>query len=90
MSNVTEQVENPDKILTVEMASKFLGIAKSTLYKMVHERKVPFYKPNNKLVYFKQSDLFEYLTRYRFTASYEIEEQAINYVVNGKGGKSCR
>ena len=33
------------EVLNLEEAASFLGIAKSTLYKMTHENRIPFYKP---------------------------------------------
>lgn len=90
MPKLASGEENPKEILTLVEACNFTGLSKSSMYKLVHSRAVPYYKPNNKLVYFKRVELEEYLTRYRVKASYEIEEEAINYVVIGKkgGGKS--
>lgn len=73
-------------ILNLGRASEYTGLAKSTLYKLVHNRKITFYKPNNKMVYFLRTDLDEYLTRYRFKSASEIELDATNYTVNGKRG----
>jgi len=41
------------EVLNLEEAANFLGIAKSTLYKMTHENRIPFYKPACKLIYFE-------------------------------------
>jgi len=38
------------EVLNLEEAASFLGIAKSTLYKMTHENRIPFYKPAGKLI----------------------------------------
>ena len=43
--------------LTLEEAALYLGISKSTLYKLSHTKSIPFYKPGNKLIYFKRADL---------------------------------
>ena len=44
-------------VLTLEEAAKFMGIARSSLYKMTHEQTIPFYKPNGKMIFFEKSDL---------------------------------
>ena len=47
------------EVLNLEEAASFLGIAKSTLYKMTHENRIPFYKPAGKLIYFEKSVLLD-------------------------------
>lgn len=37
-------------VLNLEEAAIFLGIAKSSLYKMPHEHIVPFCRPNGKII----------------------------------------
>ena len=44
------------EVLSLEEAAKFMGIARSSLYKMTHQQAIPFYKPNGKLVFFEKSD----------------------------------
>ena len=45
------------KFLTVKEAARELGLSISTLYKMVQENEIPFYKPNGKILYFKKKEL---------------------------------
>ena len=33
------------------------GLSKSHIYKMTHSRKIPFYKPNGKQIYFDRSEI---------------------------------
>ena len=40
-------------VLTLEEAAKFMGIARSSLYKLTHEQLIPFFKPNGKMVFFE-------------------------------------
>ena len=35
------------EVLNLEEASAFLGIAKSTLYKMTHQNRLPYFKPSS-------------------------------------------
>lgn len=41
------------EVLNLEEASAFLGIAKSTLYKMTHQNRLPYFKPAGKLIFFE-------------------------------------
>jgi excisionase family DNA binding protein len=48
------QIQKP---FTIDEAAKFLNLSKNYLYKLVHLRRIPFYKPLNGRVYFKPAEL---------------------------------
>jgi len=50
-------IQSQDKPLNVEETCKYLSIAKPTLYKLTSNRNIPHYKPNGSLIYFRKSDL---------------------------------
>lgn len=65
--------------LTVEDAASFLGYTKSYVYRLVHEKRIPYYKPGKcrgARVYFKQADLEAFAFRGRCSADFELAEQA--------------
>ena len=64
------------EVLNLEEAASFLGIAKSTLYKMTHENRIPFYKPAGKLIYFEKSILLEWIRSNRIMSEAELQEEA--------------
>ena len=64
------------EVLNLEEAACFLGIAKSTLYKMTHENRIPFYKPAGKLIYFEKSVLLDWIRSNRVMSESEIQEAA--------------
>ena len=64
------------EVLNLEEAASFLGIAKSTLYKMTHENRIPFYKPAGKLIYFEKSVLLDWIRSNRVMSEAEIQEAA--------------
>lgn len=64
------------EVLNLEEAASFLGIAKSTLYKMTHENRIPYYKPSGKLIYFEKSVLLEWIRSNRIMSDDEIQEMA--------------
>ena len=49
------------EVLNLEEASAFLGIAKSTLYKMTHQNRLPYFKPAGKLIFFEKQDLLDWV-----------------------------
>ena len=68
------------EMLTLEEAAAFLGVSKSSLYKMTHARAIPYYKPNNKLVYFDRSELTGWLRRCRVASDEELDERAKDWM----------
>lgn len=51
------------EVLTLEEAARFMGVTKSSLYKMTHEQTIPYYKPNGKMVYFEKTELLTWIRR---------------------------
>ncbi len=58
-----DQDHSHKEILNVYEASLYLRIAKSTLYKLTSARKITHYCPQGKLIYFKKSDLDQFLLK---------------------------
>ncbi len=54
------QTEDPDGLMTLEQACKFIGKKPSTVYSMTSDRTIPFMKRGNKL-YFLKSDLLAWI-----------------------------
>lgn len=52
---------NQTKFLSFKEATIYLGISKSTLYKLVASKQIRFYKPKGKL-FFKEEDLLSFMT----------------------------
>ena len=57
LSALEDAVKRPRDVLTLEEASVFLNISKSSLYKLTSTKSIPFYKPHNKQVYFERKEL---------------------------------
>lgn len=72
--------------LDVQQTCFFLGISKSTLYKLNFEKKIPYYKANgSKKVYYKKSELIAYITQNRLKSKAEIEAEARQFLKERKG-----
>ena len=68
--------EMPDdhhtEILNIQEASKYLKLAKQTLYSFTSKRAIPFFKKGKKL-YFKKIELNSWLTEGKQLSKAEIE-----------------
>ena len=53
------------EMLTMDDAVLYTGLGKSYLYFLTCKKKIPFYKPNGKNIYFKKSELNDWLQRNR-------------------------
>ena len=65
MDAVEDILDNAKEVLTVEEASRFMDIARSSLYKMTSDRSIPFYRPNGKMIYFEKADILEWIRKNR-------------------------
>lgn len=66
------------------------GLSKSHIYKMTHSRKITFYKPNGKQIYFDRSEIENWMKQNRVATTDEIETEAVNYIVTGKIQKGAQ
>ncbi len=74
------------EVLTIDEVGAYTGLSKSYLYKLTSTNQIPFYKPNNKMVYFKRQEIEEWLLQNRRKTKAEIEGEAATYLVTNKKG----
>ena len=65
-----------DKPLTVEQAADFTGFSQAYIYKLVHLKKIPCFKPEGGKLLFALEDLKAFCFRNRQAAGYEVQERA--------------
>ena len=75
---------NIKEVLTLEEAAEYMGLKKSYLYRLTHEKRIRHYKPNNKKIYFKVEDIIAWLTSNPILTDEELSEQAQSYCLNSK------
>ena len=68
------------EILSVNELSDYLSISKSTIYKLTSSQEIPHYKPSGKLLYFKKSEIVEWVSNSRIKTMDEIEIEAENHL----------
>lgn len=64
------------EVLTLEEAALFMGLSKSSLYKMTHKHELPFFRPNGKLIYFEKAELLKWMRQNRTMSESETKEAA--------------
>jgi len=77
-----EQSEKGKEILSLNEAVKFLKLSKSFLYKMTSQKIIPHYIPGGKRIYFKKTDLEDWLLKNRIPPSSEFETNTECYLSN--------
>lgn len=75
------------EMLTIDEAARYLEMSKSYLYIMTCKKQIPYYKPNGKRLYFKKTELNEWLQSNRVTPLDEAESSAALYIAK-KGGNN--
>lgn len=81
---------NTKAILSCGEAARYCSVSLSHLYKLTSARKIPYHKPEGKMLYFLRSDLDAWLLSNRVATMGELDEQARAYVPNRnkkKGGR---
>jgi excisionase family DNA binding protein len=69
--------------LNIAEAAEFTGLKPSYLYKLIHLKRIPHYKPTGGRVFFRQEELEQFIFRGRSAADYELSEAA-DQVLNGR------
>lgn len=74
-------------VLTVSECAKYMGISRSTLYKMMMRREIPYSKPNGKVCFFSRAELEAWLMSNRVATSDEIRDKAQAYCAHTRTDK---
>jgi len=82
LEQAQEMALENEKPLDFESARQFLGVSKSTLYKISHKKLIPFTCPGGKLIYFKRKDLLAYMNSNPIKSAQQVDEEAVNYLMN--------
>lgn len=63
-------------ILTADEAAAMLDMKVSMIYSLTSRRKIPFYKPNGKKIFFKKDELEQWVLSNRVSTDDEIRRKA--------------
>ncbi|MBI2730495.1 MAG: helix-turn-helix domain-containing protein [Sphingobacteriales bacterium] len=68
------------EVFNLNQAAEYVSLSKSAIYKKTSERNIPHFKQGKRL-YFKRSELDEWLTELKITTHAEIEKEAADYII---------
>ncbi len=71
-------------VLNLNEAASYLDVSQSHLYKLTSTKRIPHFCPNGKKLYFKRTELDEWLLSNRQTTSDDIDKMATNYILKNK------
>ena len=80
-SLLEEQVLLKKEVLDFNDACQYLKLSSSHMYKLTSSQSIPHFRPNGKKLYFKRSELNEWLLRNRVDTTAEVEQQAADYII---------
>ncbi|MCO7722402.1 helix-turn-helix domain-containing protein [Myroides odoratimimus] len=73
--NLIQQKE----MLNVQELSDYIGMSTSSIYKLVYNNIIPFYKPNGKILYFDREEINAWLRQNKSQSISQLEQQALDY-----------
>lgn len=71
-------------LITIKQFTELYNMKKSTVYQLIQSRALPHYRFTERKIYFRKSEVEDYLTRNRVASQVEIEEEAATLAVNSK------
>ena len=77
---IKEQSILRKEILTLEEITWYLGLSKSSVYKLTSKREIPFYSPGGKKLYFKKSEIDNWVYESKITPISEVGNEVENYL----------
>ena len=78
---IESQGINTKEVLNFQEACQFLELSQSHMYKLTSAGSIPHYKPNGKKLYFKRSELENWLLRNRSLAQDELDHKAADFLI---------
>ena len=69
------QAQEAKNILTLEEVAEYTHLSKSYVYTLTSKGDIPYYKPNGKQLYFKRTEIDEWLLTNRNKTNQEIERE---------------
>ncbi|MFP3042049.1 helix-turn-helix domain-containing protein [Treponema primitia] len=71
------------KPMNLSEAAAYTGLSKTYLYKLIHLKKIPCYKPTGGRVFFKREELDQFIFRGKQSADYELNMLAEQILTGG-------
>jgi len=62
------------ELLDLNQTAEFLKLKPSYIYSLIHQKKIPYYKPLGKRVYFIKAELIKWIKESKIKSVDEVEE----------------
>ncbi len=73
--------KSKEEVIPLNEAAEFLKVSKSCLYKKTSQKQIPYYKPPGcKQIYFRKTELEEWLLSNKVKTVVELEKNTENYL----------
>lgn len=72
------------EVLTLDEAALYMGLKKNALYKLTHNRQIPFSKPSGKMCFFKRTEIEEWMMSNPVATTEQLADQANSYCMRNK------
>lgn len=76
-----------NELMTLEETSSFLKVSKSYLYKLTSGKKIPYYKPAGKLIYFLKSEIEQWVFEGKILTCQETTNNLFTTLKTQNNGK---
>ncbi len=75
LAGIKQLIENQDlELLDLNQAAEYLKLKPSYIYSLIHQKKIPYYKPLGKRVYFIKAELIKWIKESKIKSVDEVEE----------------
>jgi excisionase family DNA binding protein len=81
LNNIEELLLTQKTVLKLDEVVLLTGLSKSYLYKLTSTGGIPCYKPQGKHIFFKKTEVEDWLLQNRKTTTVEIDEMANNHII---------
>ena len=75
-----------NELMNVQQVAEYLSLSVQTIYSLVHKMEIPNSKQGKRL-YFKRSEIDEWISQSRRKTRVEIEQEASNYLLRSRRRK---
>lgn len=76
------------EVLTLEEAAEYLQLSKSCLYKMTSNKEISHYVPGGKKIYFRRTELDDWVFNSKVTPTSEFDKDIENYLGRTQNSRS--
>ena len=77
--NYISYIPDSNQIMNIAEVAAYIKVAKATIYGMTHRNTIPHYK-NGKKLFFKKSEIDEWIFSKRIKTNLDIENEAMGYI----------